>query len=241
MIKDPQAFYIRVGRLVETMPDLTAEKLAPEMHAWVGRAFALVAETNDALDMAAVRVATSNLESQYQRWNAAHEIRAVLYRVLAKAELDAPVAAQGAFVPAGNSFDALAAIAKILGSAERDLLLIDPYMDEKLLTDFAASARETVQLRLLADEQAVKSSLRPASQRWVQQYGAKRPLQARLSSARSLHDRLIIVDGADAWILTQSFNAFAARSPASANRSDAEVAALKIPYYEHLWVSATPL
>jgi hypothetical protein len=173
--------------------------------------------------------------------SAAQGLAVTVHRALAKAELKAPAAAQGSFIPAGNAFDALSAIGKILGRATRDVLIVDPYMDEKALTDFALLAPERVQIRLLSDLNSVKPTLHPAAARWVAQYGTSRPLEARLAPARTLHDRLIAIDGAVVWVLTQSLNAFATRSPASIVRVDDETAELKIPAYQAMWGSATPL
>jgi hypothetical protein len=172
---------------------------------------------------------------------AANAIELILYRALASAELNAPAAAQGAFIPAGNSFDALAAFAKVLGTATKDVLMIDPYMDEKALTEFAVLAVEKVTIRLLADEHHKKPSLKSAADRWIVQHGGRRPLEARLTKPRTLHDRLLIIDGNTAWILTQSMNAFASRAPASIVRVDAETASLKLAAYETIWNDAAKL
>jgi len=53
--------------------------------------------------------------------------------------------------------------------------------------------------------QAAKPSLKPAAERWIAQWQAKRPLEVRQAPAKSLHDRLIITDGATAWVVWQSF------------------------------------
>jgi hypothetical protein len=101
-----------------------------------------------------------------------------------------------------------------------------------------APRRPHADARLRAD---VKPSLRPAVQRWTAQYGSIRPLEAKLSEPRTLHDRAIFVDGKGAWVLTQSFNAFAARAPGMIVRVDSETATLKIAAYEALWQSASSL
>jgi hypothetical protein len=93
---------------------------------------------------------------------------------------------------------------------------------------------EGVPLRLLADEKDFKPTLVPASERWVQQYAGKRPLEVRLAPPRSLHDRAIIVDKKSAWTLTQSLKDFATRSHAEIV-SAADIADLKIPAYEDVW------
>jgi hypothetical protein len=84
----------------------------------------------------------------------------------------------------------------------------------------------------------VKPTLRPAATRWVAQYGLNRPLQVKLAPARTLHDRLIAVDDSTVWVLTQSLNAFATRSPASIVRVDDQTAALKIAAYADVWPKA---
>jgi hypothetical protein len=96
-------------------------------------------------------------------------------------------------------------------------------------------------VRLLADQNGVKPTLQPAAARWAAQYAQSRPLEVKLTAAKTLHDRLIVVDGLTAWVLTQSLNAFAARSPASIVRVDDDTAALKIAAYQDIWANASPL
>jgi hypothetical protein len=146
---------------------------------------------------------------------------------------------QGAFIPAGNAFDALAAVGKVLSSVKKDALIVDPYMDEKTLTVFAPMLAEGIDLRLLADSKSVKSSLAPAANAWTTQYAKTRPLELKHAHTGTLHDRLILVDHAEVWVLTQSLNRFAERAPASIVRVDVETAALKIEAYKAIWAAAT--
>jgi hypothetical protein len=143
--------------------------------------------------------------------------------------------------PAGDQFDAFSALGKVLSQATGDVVMVDPYMDEVTLTDFLPLVSEGVSIRLLSDAHSVKPTLKPAVGKWQQQYGDVRPLSAKLSAPRSLHDRLIILDSSSAWILTQSLKDFAARSPGSIAKVDAEAASLKVRAYEAMWTSATDL
>lgn len=247
---DPKSLYVQLGRLVESVPDLTSSGAYP--HAtlqWLGRASALVSVLGDPMEISALRAASDQASSNSKpfaidnknRVLAAERVRLILYRALATAELEAPISAQGTFIPAGNSFDAFAAVGRVLGASKRDILIVDPYMDEKTLTDFAPLVPQSVSIRLLADKQDHKESLAPATRRWTEQYDKTRPLEVRLAPSRALHDRLIIVDDSDVSILTQSLNAFAARSPASIVRVDAETAALKVAAYQDAWKAAIKL
>lgn len=238
---NPEALYVQLGRLVEVMPDLWVNPIPSETQTWLGRAAALVSELNDPSEMVLLKVAVASLNTVSTRPNNVQTIISIVHRSLARAEINAPVAAQGAFISAGDTFDAFAAIGKLLSTANVSLLLVDPYMDEKALTDFAPLAPEGVSIRLLADAQGRKATLAPASERWQHQYGAKRPLEVRLALARSLHDRLIVIDETDAWTLTQSLNAFADRSPATIIKAHPEMAAMKIAAYRDLWDAAKPL
>ena len=117
-------------------------------------------------------------------------------------------------------------------------MIVDPYLDEKALIDFAPLAVENVSVRLLGDVQDSKPTLQPAKTRFSTQYGASRPIEVRLSPHKLLHDRLIIVDEQTVWSLTQSLNAFARRSPASIIKVDPDTTPLKIAAYDGFWQAA---
>lgn len=235
----PEVLYLQLGSLVAQMPDLANGPITPEVNQWLGRAAALIAEASDQ----ATAITFQNC-AQFLAVNRAYNaqaIMAIIYSALAKAELKAPAAVQGTFIPAGHAFDAFAAVGKVLGTAKTDVLMVDPYADEKVLTDYALLAPEQVSIRLLADQADYKKSLKPAAERWVQQFGHTRPLSVRLAAAKTLHDRLILVDGATAWTLGQSFKDMVARSHTSLVRMDPESGSRKIAAYETIWNTAVPL
>jgi hypothetical protein len=227
-----ETLYRRIGRLLETVPDLTRiGDLSTDHMQWFARAVALVEASGDSSSASMIRNATSDLLSPRPH-EASKKALMVLYKVFADAELDAPAGVQGSFIPVGNSFDAFAALTKILGSAQREILVVDPYMDESVLTDFAGAVSSGVALHLLSDKATAKPTFMPAAIRWAQQKPGT--LLARLAPPKALHDRAIFVDGTTAWTLTQSIKDFAKRSPAEIVRAD-DIAPLKIAAYEDIW------
>lgn len=236
MATDPETLYRQLGRLIETMPDLLEVPVSNEVHLWLARAFAIVKEVGNLADPALFSVTVNNLGTT-ARFQAAGEVKNIVFRAFAVAELGAPAGASGAFIPVGDSFDAFAALSKVLRTATKDVLIIDPYMDETALTEFGGAVPENVCLRLMADQASCKSTLQPAANKWVQQYGITRPLLVRLAPQKTLHDRAIFIDQTTAWTLTQSLKDFAKRSPAEIVRAD-NTAALKIAAYEEVWASA---
>ena len=239
MTLDPESLYRQLGRLIETMPDLSVHPTTKEAHLWLGRAFALVNEVNVIGDPGAFTQSVALMNRGAHRL-AIDQITAIIYRAFGVAESKAPQGAGGAFIPVGNSFDAFAAVAKIMQSATSDVFVIDPYMDETALTEFGAAVPAGVTLRLMSDIATQKPTLAPAAAKWVAQHGANRPLLARLAPAKTLHDRAIFIDQTTAWTLTQSLKDFAKKSPAEIVRAD-DTAALKISAYESIWASATAI
>ena len=237
---DPTEALRRLQGLVQTEPSLRSIRddysHPPETLKWLGELDAVVTGMKRG-DHFPLRAAT-DLLVRTQGASGAEQIRSVLYRALAAAEFAAPASEQGTFIAAGNELDAYAAITKVLASANDALLIVDPYMDGKALTDFMPGAKEGVMLRLLADEAWAKPTLVPAAEKWRTQFRESRPLNIRLAPPRSLHDRLIVVDAVAAWTLTQSLKDFAKRAHGSVLKVDPETARLKISAYADLWEAA---
>jgi hypothetical protein len=238
---DPESLYLQLGQLVSEMPQLVYCSITPETNRWLGRAAQLVRAVDNGADAAIFEMACNNLNMQGLRETNAQTIEAIVFRALAWAEARAPSAARGGFVGKGAALDALQVISSVLTQARRDLCIVDPYMDSKVFTDFGPTAGATVALRLLSDSHYTKPEiLRPAMVRWRQQFPG-RAIEVRLTAPRTLHDRLILADGALAWTLTQSLKDFASRSPALVQKIDPEIAAMKIEFYDQVWVAAIPV
>jgi hypothetical protein len=235
----PEQLYSQLGHLLAEAPDLATAQMTPEVHQWLARATVLVEQSGDMLDAVGIKTSAEYIGAMNRVMNA-NKIMTILYRPLARIEAKLPAAARGGFIPAGSAFGALAALGKVLGVAKRGVLLVDPYADEKLLTDFAVLVPEGVAVRVLAGTGVAKPALKPATERWVKQYGAKRPCEVRLAAAKTLHDRLIIIDGRTVYVVGQSFNKIAERAHTSITRvDDAVAAALKVEAYGEIWDTAS--
>jgi hypothetical protein len=225
--------------LLSDMPDLrslTETMGTPdETLQWLAKAQALTNAMPFPNNGPELNIAVSMLISSKGAEQYAARIKVTLLKTLEEARLQVPAATSGAFITAGNEFDAIAALTKVFASATTDILVVDPYMDESVFSDFAVLALEGVNINLLTDAKSAKPGLEPSRDRWIKQYASQRPLELRFAPDRTLHDRVIIVDGNAAWILTQSLKDFAKRSPATVQRADGELAALKVEAYRTIW------
>lgn len=240
-----EALYMQIGQLIVDMPDFRNHGWnTPAGQRWLGLAIALLEETGNTVDAVAFKVTAQSLSTNlFHPGNdlAIQRMTNILYHALAAAELRAPAAAQNGFIPVGEPFTALSAVAGVIADTTESILLVDPYADGTLLTKYAVQAAEQITIQVLTDSHSYKAGLAPAMRAWAEQYGDRRPLDIRLAYARSLHDRLIIVDKRAVWSLGQSFNALGTRSPTALVRINEETAQLKIQAYDQLWTSATPL
>lgn len=237
--KNYSYLYVQIGRLLEVKPDLSTYQscTAPGALQWFGRGHALVEAVGVGIDAVLFTTAMDTMRSAAWASAVANAFQ-ILYRALGHCEIHLPPGSAGSFVPVGNSFDAYAALSKIFATATMDVMIVDPYLDQTVLIDFALAVPEGVPLRLLADENCHKVTLRPAVDKWIAQYGASRPLSVRLAPAKSLHDRAIFINQLEAWTMTQSIKDFAKRSPAEIIRADS-IASLKIDAYEAIWTTAS--
>lgn len=236
---DPAELHARLKALMHEWPAFEGRgKVTAETNEWLGRAHVLVEAGGDAAETIIFGTSVAGLGSALHDSNV-QSIRAILFRVLARAELKAPAGQSGAFIAAASPFDVFASLSKILAQARVDVLIVDPYIDAVALTDVAVLVPAGVPVRLLGDSAHIQASLVPALARWRAQHST-RPVEARMTVPRALHDRLIIVDRANAWALSQSIKDFAKRTPASIERSTAEISAMKRAAYDDgAWSAAT--
>lgn len=99
---------------------------------------------------------------------------------------------------AGQWFDAFDYITNIINSANKSVILIDPYCDVKALT-FLSHKKENVELTIVASEQAKVTQ--EEVQIFESQYGL-----AKIIKQSDIHDRYLIIDSEKCYALGASLN-----------------------------------
>lgn len=207
---------------------------------WLGRADALLDAGGSVSAIVKFRTARSGLGTfTHDRTSILQPLHDVYYKV----ELLAPAASQGGFIPGGDTWKGYAAIVKLVQRECDDLLVIDPYLNSEFFTDFIphAAAKKTVR-GLTTKRNEHHPALVTTAGKWARDAASiGSPVELRYAPNNALHDRLIIIDGREVWLVTQSLKDIAKRSPASVTRAEAEVGQLKADHYQSVWQKSTPL
>jgi hypothetical protein len=236
----PESLYHQLGRLREQMP-ATAVLAKPESSKWIGRVLAVVEAAECTIELVHLRMLVDYMHKHGAYANTAQAWAQHMDTVLAKLELKVPTEMQGAFIPAGGVFDGFAAVSRAMSPAKSHVFIVDPYSDDQTISGYVPLAPEGLPVYLLTDAASVKPSLKPAVEKWKAQYQAKRPLEVRVTPAKSLHDRLIITDNTTVFTVGQSLKDLAKRAPSSLVRMGGEPGDLKIQAHVALWQAATVL
>jgi hypothetical protein len=207
---------------------------------WLGRADALLEASGSVPALVSFRTARQGLGSYtHSRDN----LLIPLHDAYSRMELMAPVASQGAFIPAGDTWNGYAALIKLVQNECDDLFIVDPYLNSAIYTDFAPHSAARKGIRCLTSQRpANHPGLLASAGRWASdQISQTHPVEVRYAPVNALHDRLIIIDGKEVWLVSQSFKDIAKRSPASVSRADSEMSLMKAQHYGDLWNQSAPL
>lgn len=236
--RDVPALYARLKALIESAPDLeTCDLQDPAVQMWLGRAYAAVEATNAGADTVSFKVAADNLGSVIRSMNA-KTLQAVLHRALARIEHQMPVSNDNAFIAPGDVWSAFVQISDVFDRAEADVFVVDPFMDDGVLRDYAVRLPDGVSLRLLTTDRYPQYSARlaPAAQKWNATH-TQRPVEVRIAPYGSIHDRIISIDRQAVWIVTQSLKDLGAKAPATVTRFVDELTPEKLAAYEGIWTT----
>ncbi|MGR3700672.1 MAG: hypothetical protein ACU0A4_01180 [Paracoccaceae bacterium] len=207
---------------------------------WLGRAVALLDAAGSVKLSVAFQLARQNLQSVL---HSRVGLLQPLYDLMSQLELRVPAELQGAFIAAGDAWNGYAALVRIMQREGDDLLIVDPYVSGSVVTELVPHivAKRSVRI-LTAAQPKLKSALLASSQKWNANPSRSTPeVETRIAPSGSLHDRLIMLDNKEVWLVSQSLKDIGKRSAASVTRADAELAALKSNAYTALWQDSLPL
>lgn len=231
---EPNILLAHIKALLERMPDLERYSSSSREHMmWLGQAHALISRW-DMLSAMEFKSACDYLDMSMTRQINISKMLNILHRALADLEFKVPSDVEVNF-GAGDVYDFFKALNKVIASAEKSLFIVDPYLDHTVFDHYLNSRREGVSVRLLVNKNAI--DLLPSSQKYIEQFGNI----LQIKKSKSLHDRVIFVDGYACWLIGQSVKDAAKAKPTYLVPLPPDVVPAKIANYEEIWIKGNEL
>lgn len=231
---EPQILLSQIKALLERMPDLEDYSYSSrEQMMWLGQAYALVSRW-DHLSSIEFKMAWDSLEMYITRKSSIGKIVSILHRAIADLEFKVPSNIEVSF-GAGDVYDFFKALNKVIATAEKSIFIVDPYLDHTVFDHYLNSRQKDVSVRLLVNNKA--SDLLPASEKYVEQFGDI----LQIKKSKSLHDRVIFIDGYTGWSIGQSIKDAAKAKPTYLVQLPPDVVPAKLANYDDIWIQANEL
>lgn len=225
----PRRLLSEVEEVIRSMPDLVEWGVESEANdIWFGRVRAVIKAWDPiAAVMFGDQIARATTGNRYSQ----REVVQTLHQVRFGLRMDVGVPETVA-INSGGVYDYFDEVRKVIAIASRDVLFIDPYLDAEFVSRYFGLIRASVTVRLLAHKH-VHTSLLPAVRQWNQQHGDN----VQVRSDPKLHDRYVIIDGADIYLSGASFKD-GGRKAGTVISQLRDSAGAVIQQYEQQWAAA---
>ena len=231
----PEQLLALLEQAIQEAPALLYEEALSESDVrWLGKADALIEASGSMSATLKFRTARNSLHTYAHSRNA---IMQPLYDAHSRVELLAPQAMRGRFIAGGDTWNGYVAIVEILQTPCEEILIVDPYLNSIVYLELSPHLPENTQLKCLAIRRPeYHAGIVAAAAKWASDtISQARSVEFRYAQAGSLHDRLIIIDKANVWLISQSIKDIAKKSPASILKADPELANIKADHYLAVW------
>ena len=232
---EPHILLAHLRSLLERKPDLEQYSPTSKDHmTWLAQGHALVSRW-DNLEAISFKNASDflNMSSATRQMNIG-KILGIINRAIANLELQVPSEMKISF-GAGDVYDFFKTLNEVIASAKKSLLIIDPYLDQTVFDHYLNSRNKDVQVKLLVNKNA--EQLLPASKKYNAQFGDV----LEIKKSKTLHDRVIFVDGYVCWLIGQSLKDAAKAKPTYIAPLPPDVVPAKLKNYEEIWSGANVL
>lgn len=158
-------------------------------------------------------------------------MQGLLRTAIARLELELPQQSGKLYAP-GEAYDVYRDLSRIIAAAKQNVFLVDAYADEEVFDLYLAKLDTAVEIRLLTKPPSTALKL------VAKKFGARPGIQFEARGTMGTHDRVLIIDSADCWVMGQSIKDAAAKKPTYLLPVDAVKDMVNL--YEDAWRLAQP-
>ncbi|MEH6645501.1 hypothetical protein [Sulfitobacter sp.] len=236
-LAEKQVLLLKLLHEFETAPEFGDKYVADansEPHRWIARIGALLARVGIGHKLAF----QSAQHTLVTYWSVAREplrqkILAAAEEIKLELELDGHEDLGQVYAPQ-RQYDFLRDLKEIIIGAQEEVFIIDPYFDGQTFETYLGPLGSSCSIRVLCS----KHSNEVAGH--IKAFGAQYGIYPELRKNGNLHDRLVIIDSSDCWIVGGSIKD-AGKKPTYLVPLQPSISPTKISIYESIWQQATPV
>lgn len=229
-----QVLLLKLMHEFENSPDFGAQYVADADSApqqWIARIGALLSRVSIEHKISF----QSKRQTTVQFWSVSREpfrqqLLAAAEEIKLELELDGHEDI-GTVYDAQHQFDFLRDLKEIILGAQDEVFVVDPYFDGRSFETYLGPLGDSCAIRVLCSKYS--NDVAGHIHAFKAQYGVK----PQLRKSRKLHDRLVILDGVDCWIVGGSIKD-AGTKPTYLVPLQPGIAPTKVAIYESLWEQA---
>jgi hypothetical protein len=200
--------------------------------AWLSQVGALLSRVS--IDTKISYSTTYSMFWKYPEWSVnaikGHLLDAI-EEIKLELELDGRTDIGSAYAP-GDTYRFFADLKSIVGSAQQTIFAVDPYLNGETFNAYFGACPASLTISILCERYA--SDVADYITRHKQQYASR----IYLRKSKEIHDRIIIVDEADCWVIGGSLKD-AGRKPTYLVPVSVAITADKLRIYGEIWGGAS--
>ncbi len=127
-----------------------------------------------------------------------------------------------------QQYDFLRDLKDVILGAQQEVFIVDPYFDGLSFETYLAPLGSNCSIRVLCGKLAAEVAGH------IRAFEAQHGIRPQLRKSRSLHDRLVIIDGEDCWVVGGSIKD-AGTKPTYLVPLQPAIAPAKVQIYEDIW------
>ena len=228
-----QIVLLKLVDLMENVPDFSGVGQFPvqsPQRRWLALAGALLKRVDKIAK--GIKFDTSMRMLDHYKANALGHIFDQVNETIEELKLDLELEGRsdiGSVYGVGEVYKLFSDLKDIIGSASQEILVVDPYFNCEAFDDYLSTIGPGTTIKIMAQKYA--KDVQAYAEKHTQQYGTN--IEIRRSN--ELHDRLIIVDDADCWVIGGSIKDAAGKSPTYLLPLQPELSQLKRTMYSDIW------
>lgn len=236
---EKQVVLLKLRSLIENLPNFpaSASEVDPRgpVQTWLSSARALLRR----LDKNAKIHLDTNAAMAGRYWQySINELVRFVTDAIAELELDLDLDGRSEIAnvySSGQEYQLFQDIEEILFRAKTDLLIVDPYLSGSAFGEFISEAAKSTPTRILTEKST--DELMGYVRRHIAQYNS----DISVRKSKGIHDRLLISDQEECWILGGSIKDAARKKPTYLMPVLPRFVAAKVEIYNQIWQAGTSL